>query len=129
MKESVWYVDISNKLWEIQRGFSRRSTVNFHCVPPLTLSLVNVQCHCVFLKCTYNEMLLLLIITLTNAPNNFSVCTVSQQEGAVTMREIKTYWLKSLNSSDWLNFPGAKLRPSGAQGKFKQTLQGRFKSC
>lgn len=69
-------------------------------------------------------MLLLLIIILTNAPNNSSVCTVSQQKGsgAVTMTENT----EILKSSDWLNFPGAKLRPPGARGKFKQTLQKKL---
>lgn len=72
-------------------------------------------------------MLLPLIIILTNAPINSSVRTVCQQKGlgTVTTMEKKTHWLNTdiLKSSDWLNFPGAKLRPSGARGKFTQTWQ------
>lgn len=58
-------------------------------------------------------MLLLLIITLTNAPNNSSVCVVS----------LHTHKLLPEHGKVCLNFPRAKLRPSGAQGRFKQALE------
>lgn len=86
-------LDISNKLWDFQ---SKHCKFTFMCSS--FWDALAGQCTEVsffILKCTYDEMLPLLIITLTNAPNNSSVCTVSQQEGAVTMMENENYWLNT----------------------------------
>lgn len=74
-------------------------------------------------------MLLLLIKTLTNAPNNSSVRTVSERSGSEDSYPPTDRHTQTFESSDRLNFPGAKLRPPGAQGRIKQALQRRLKSC
>lgn len=130
--ESVWSVDISNKLWGVQLGFSRRSTVNFHRVPPLRRSrwsmYRSVVFFVLFFKVYYDKMLLLLIIILTKAPNNSSVRTVSQQKGlgTVTYRLNTEILLHPLTAWTFLVLNSA--RPAH-KATSKQTLQRMFQSC